>query len=217
MSDEKDGSTESIPVETNENSTKVDSFELNNSKIEESINKEVFNFQEYIQAIKYPVAASVVAGGTVGGIRGFYLGDMGMLFGYSMGFTAGLFGVSFFSTEYLLKKYRKKEDAFNSAIAGGTSGMLLTISKGPKRAIPIGMVTSIAGYVYYTVGNSLFSFSRSLWLQHRTELLNVAPKVFSQTRKIPPPREGVPEKYRFNEWNWKNEDKIKKENASETE
>ena len=184
-----------------------DSNTTNESKPME-VEVESFDFNEYIKSIKYPVVASVVTGGAAGGIRGFYLGDMGMLFGYSMGFTAGLFGVSFFSTDYFLKKYRKKDDIWNPTIAGGTSGMLLTISKGPKRAIPLGLVASIAGYAYYSIGNTLYDFSRSLWLQHRTELLNIAPKIFSQTRKIPPPREGVPEKYRFNEWNWKNDKDI---------
>ena len=110
-------------------------------------------------------------------------------------------GVSFFGSKYLLNHFRQKDDIYNSVVAGSTTGMIMGMRHGPKRALPLVVLGGFSGYMYTRMGTAIYNVTRRMWLSHRVELEYEAPKSYSQSRRIPPPRENVPEKYRFEEWN----------------
>jgi hypothetical protein len=164
--------------------------------------KTPFSVTDMIEDIKYEVASFTTVGAVVGVSTGFYMGDLAALYGYTYGFGAGVFGVSYFGGNHLLKHFRGKNDVYNPVISGTTTGMLLGLRNGPKRAIPFALLGGAFGFLYDRMGTAMFNVTRKIWLAHRTELVNEPAKVFTHMKRTPPPREGVPEKFRFNEWNW---------------
>lgn len=156
-----------------------------------------------IEDIKYKVASFTTVGAVIGAAQGFYMGDLAALYGYTYGFGSGVFGVSYFGGNHLLKHFRGTDDIYNPIISGTSTGMLLGLRNGPKRALPFALMGGVFGFFYDRMGTAVFNVTRQIWLSHRTELVYEPAKVFTQMKRTPPPREGVPEKYRFNEWNWK--------------
>ena len=90
--------------------------------------KSEFTFMNFIHSIQYEVASFAAFGGALGLAKGFYMGDLAALYGYTYSFGCGIYGVSFFGGNYALKHFRKKDDIYNPVISGSASAIVLSIA-----------------------------------------------------------------------------------------
>lgn len=138
--------------------------------------------QDYLQQ---KVPASFVFGGIVGAARGYYVGNLTGLYGYSTGLGFGMGSTAFYGTVYLLRYSRQKDDTYNYAISGSVNGFWIVT--GLTRNFGKGLVGAAIGAVTGTAvkicGDWLYCTSREAWLSHRLHAIEFGKPRLLEARK----------------------------------
>lgn len=145
-------------------------------------------FMQYVGSKFIP---SLITGGTIGGIKGYILGENVssaiLIYGYSFGSSI----VAFYCTSYLVRGFRNKDDYINHGIAGSVIGSFNAAYYRGLRSFPGAFISGmiqfiliiflidncyqivggILGSAYYYSGNYLYERSKMFWIHTRRNAL----------------------------------------------
>ena len=132
---------------------------------------------------KVPVAVGV--GGLLGVTRGYYVGELAAMYGYSGAFGLGMCSTAFYGTAYLLRHARQRDDMTNFALSGSING--LWVVAGVTRSLPRGLVGAAVGAAVgagvKVGGDWIYETSREAWLSHRAHRLEFSRPRLLESRK----------------------------------
>ncbi len=111
-----------------------------------------------------------ISGALLGAMRGYYIAEKPLQFGYKFGIVSGAMSSTFYLGSHLLEHYRDKDDAINHCASGFlnfTAVSLLMkgdsympgVSRGLRHTVA-GILGTISGLVLYYGGSLLFDTSR---------------------------------------------------------
>jgi len=132
------------------------------------------------------VPTAVAVGAVAGVARGYYVGDVAALYGYSAAFGLGMASTAFYGTAYLLRYARQREDLSNYTLSGSITGFWALA--GLKRTLPAGLLGALVGAAVGTSvkvgGDWLYDTSREAWLSHRIHRLEFSrPRLLEKAHK----------------------------------
>ncbi len=114
-----------------------------------------------------------LSGAFLGAMRGYYIAEKPLQFGYKFGIVSGAISSTFYLGSYVLKHYRGKDDAINQSVSGALNFTAVSLlmkgdsyMPGVSRALrhsAAGIIGAVSGLLFYYGGSVLYDSSRLVW------------------------------------------------------